>query len=255
MADLTKVDPLQAWVQTVLPTVYDDSLSYLEFLGKVKDKINELIASDLAQSTALAAFLNAYEANLAELMSGGDTSLHKHDDQYFTETEALAQLLAKVDKITGYSLIADSAITALTGGTETTLHKHAASGIVNTPAGNIAATNVQTAINELDTEKASKTQEDWITPTLLNSWAAVSIYVIQYRKNQLGNVEIRGRVTGGAAGTAVFTLPAGYRPPYTQFWVSQGNSAVSYGNVDTNGNVNLQSGGATNLNLNLTIFI
>lgn len=35
-----------------------------------------------------------------------------------------------------------------------TADKHAASAIVNTPAGNIAATTVQAAINELDTEKA-----------------------------------------------------------------------------------------------------
>jgi hypothetical protein len=32
-------------------------------------------------------------------------------------------------------------------------HAHAASGVANTPAGNIAATNVQAAINELDAEK------------------------------------------------------------------------------------------------------
>lgn len=32
-------------------------------------------------------------------------------------------------------------------------HVHAATDITNTPAGNIAATNVQTALNELDTEK------------------------------------------------------------------------------------------------------
>lgn len=34
---------------------------------------------------------------------------------------------------------------------------HPASAIVNTPAGNIAATTVQAAINELDSEKVSST--------------------------------------------------------------------------------------------------
>lgn len=35
-------------------------------------------------------------------------------------------------------------------------HGHAGTEITNTPAGNIAATNVQTALNELDTDKANK---------------------------------------------------------------------------------------------------
>jgi hypothetical protein len=40
-------------------------------------------------------------------------------------------------------------------------HVHAASAITNTPAGGIAATNVQTALNELDTEKAPKADPEF----------------------------------------------------------------------------------------------
>lgn len=53
----------------------------------------------------------------------------------------------------------------------------------------------------------------WLTPTLGNSWTALSGYVPQYRK--IGNtVMLRGSFggPGGASGTSPFTLPAGYVP-------------------------------------------
>ena len=37
------VDKLRFWCQKVLPLVYDDSLSYYEFLCKVVAKLNEMI--------------------------------------------------------------------------------------------------------------------------------------------------------------------------------------------------------------------
>ena len=59
---------------------------------------------------------------------------------------------------------------------------------------------------ELD-GKANKKQEDWITPTLLNGATGD----IQFRKNQFGRVEFRGKMTG-SQGRSVFALPTGYRP-------------------------------------------
>ncbi len=38
-----KVKPIRFWSQKVLPLVYDNSLSYYEVLGKMAQKINELI--------------------------------------------------------------------------------------------------------------------------------------------------------------------------------------------------------------------
>lgn len=38
--------PLRFWCQSVLPLVYDDSLSYYEMLCKVRDYINNIIATD-----------------------------------------------------------------------------------------------------------------------------------------------------------------------------------------------------------------
>ena len=63
------INPLQAWLQTVIPVVYDDSLSYLEFLGKVMAKMNELIASDAAQSAALQEFLATFEGDLTQTVA------------------------------------------------------------------------------------------------------------------------------------------------------------------------------------------
>lgn len=40
-----EITQLRFYVQKVLPLVYDDSLSYMELLCKVKDKLNEIINS------------------------------------------------------------------------------------------------------------------------------------------------------------------------------------------------------------------
>lgn len=40
------VKPLRYWIQMVLPLVYDDSLSYMELLGKVIDTLNQLVENN-----------------------------------------------------------------------------------------------------------------------------------------------------------------------------------------------------------------
>jgi hypothetical protein len=49
-------------------------------------------------------------------------------------------------------------------------------------------------------------------PAFLNGWVITSGYPVQFRKDPLGKVQIRGMVAGGTVGTSVFLLPAGYRP-------------------------------------------
>ena len=51
------------WCQKVLPLVYDESLSYYEFLCKVRDKLNELIKQDEVFGEAL----RQLEKELAEI--------------------------------------------------------------------------------------------------------------------------------------------------------------------------------------------
>lgn len=46
MAYMDAVSRLSYWCQTVLPAVYDDSLSYYELLCKISEKLNELITKD-----------------------------------------------------------------------------------------------------------------------------------------------------------------------------------------------------------------
>ena len=41
--NFTEVKPLRYWVQHILPLVYDDSLSYMELLGKVINILNEVV--------------------------------------------------------------------------------------------------------------------------------------------------------------------------------------------------------------------
>ena len=62
-------------------------------------------------------------------------------------------------------------------------------------------------IETLYQEKANKTKEAWITPTLTNGATGT----VQYRKNEFGDVEFKGDVTC-AAGLSAFTFPVGYRP-------------------------------------------
>ena len=133
---------------------------------------------------------------------------HAHDDAYYTEAEVDSLLITKVDKETGKSLVSDATLLDLTDGNETTLHKHNASNTPFTPTGNLSSTNVQNALAELDSEKANKVQETWITPTLLNG-ATNGAIPVRYRKDQFGVVYFEGVVT--VISGEVLLLPAGYR--------------------------------------------
>lgn len=69
-----------------------------------------------------------------------------------------AQKIATNIDLTKYGAKPAGDITTATTRIVTTTTSNVASGIANTPAGNIAATDVQNALNELDTEKAPSAQ-------------------------------------------------------------------------------------------------
>ena len=76
-------------------------------------------------------------------------------------------------------------------------------------------TSIVNAINELFNSKANKTQEAWITPTLLNGWYTIRPEEPpQYMKDSLGFVHFRGVVAKGTGATSnvAFQLPSTYRP-------------------------------------------
>ena len=96
--------------------------------------------------------------------------------------------------------------------------------------------------------KASKTQEAWITPTLINSWVGnwYSVYgVPQYFKDEFGFVHIQGSLSGGASGGVAFTMPSGYRPTFGVAFTCPGVETAS-GTVEitTNGDVRIILSGA-----------
>jgi hypothetical protein len=87
-----------------------------------------------------------------------------------------------------------------------TTDAHAASAITNTPAGNIAATTVQAAINELDTEKAAVAQTMYIGTTSVAINRASSAIVLTGITSIDGNAATATTATN-LSGTP--TLPNG----------------------------------------------
>ncbi len=73
--NFTEVKPLCFWVQHVLPLVYDDSLSYMELLGRVTKKLNDLIENNNKLPDFVAELIKEYissgaiEKVLAEVLA------------------------------------------------------------------------------------------------------------------------------------------------------------------------------------------
>jgi hypothetical protein len=82
----------------------------------------------------------------------------------------------------------------------------------------------------------------WTAVTFQNSWGNLGSgnATAAYFKDAIGIVHLKGIVTGGAAGTTMFALPAGYRPLESHQWAG---GAYTTANVfaamrlDANGNV------------------
>lgn len=75
-----------------------------------------------------------------------------------------------------------------------------ASGVVNTPAGGISATNVQAALNELDTEKLDKGEEGTWTPGQGSAVTVVGTYSSSGRYTKIGRlVTIQFMVAGSTS--------------------------------------------------------
>ena len=83
----------------------------------------------------------------------------------------------------------------------------------------------------------------WTAPTLLNSWTNTggAFSPTGYRKSAGNIVHLRGKLTAGTLtdGTALFTLPSGYRPAYTEaFRVTSDKGGVDV-NILADGNVKI----------------
>lgn len=83
----------------------------------------------------------------------------------------------------------------------------------------------------------------WLAATYAGSWATFGGFAAAYFKMPTNQVRLRGQVTGGAVGTTIFTLPAGYRPPNTEQFAVATNTGYGRVDVSNGGVVTLQSGG------------
>jgi hypothetical protein len=89
------------------------------------------------------------------------------------------------------------------------------------------------------TQNAVVTGEAWTAPVLTNAWVnyggAPASQVAGYRKMADGTVMLRGIVKSGTLAAAMFTLPAGYRPPVLEHFIGQANTATAQIQVDSAG--------------------
>jgi hypothetical protein len=78
-------------------------------------------------------------------------------------------------------------------------------------------------------------------PTFLNGWVNFggNLSTLAFRKSPDGRVWIKGQVKSGTAGTPVFQLPVGYRPPERCDWDQNGTSQATL--IDTDGTVYAQA--------------
>jgi hypothetical protein len=94
--------------------------------------------------------------------------------------------------------------------------------------------------------KDAITPEGWQSPTLLNGWTNFGSAQADagYRKLPWGDVQLRGVIKGGTmtGGTALFSLPSGYRPGANRRFVAiQGNETACRINVTPTGDVTINA--------------
>ncbi|MGO1069634.1 hypothetical protein [Lysobacter sp. CA199] len=92
-------------------------------------------------------------------------------------------------------------------------------------------TRIATAVAVADLRKGA-----WQVPTLTSPWSNYgdAFAAAGYRKDG-GRVQLRGLVKGGAGGSIVLTLPAGFRPPAQQVFIANCDAA-SPARVDVRSN-------------------
>ena len=102
---MNSIQPLRFITRAVLPLVYDESLSYYEFLCKVLDKLNIVITNSNTQSEAI----KALNAELKDFEASTDAKFLEYQanvERLFDEVEAKLNL--KEDVANKTQVIADS---------------------------------------------------------------------------------------------------------------------------------------------------
>lgn len=94
------------------------------------------------------------------------------------------------------------------------------------------------------------TEEQWITPSLTNSWVNLAGYQpFQYKRSGT-RVLVRGSINSGTGGSAAFTFPVGFRPVANNgFLASNGTTGVNFVTVNSAGTLIPAVTGITHLGL------
>jgi hypothetical protein len=107
--------------------------------------------------------------------------------------------------------------------------------------------------------KASKVQEAWIEPTLLNGYVnnAGGYANAAYFKDEFGFVHLRGRVKDGTTtnGTILFNLPVGYRPLESTMKNIVSNNSHGAAVIRSTGNIELYLLSGAILDINLSFYV
>lgn len=110
-------------------------------------------------------------------------------------------------------------------------------------------------------EAPPKVEQDWQAVTLFNGWQhydavfpGSNLSPPGYWKDSLGVVHLRGIIASGVLNAAIFSLPSGYRPEYTEIHTGMSgdsNAIYSLARIDISaaGVVLAQSGGTDYLSL------
>jgi hypothetical protein len=106
---------------------------------------------------------------------------------------------------------------------------------------------VGTIVNSTQLDlKANKAQEAWIAPTLLNGWVNYGISggaLAAFIKDDMGFVHLKGLIKDGTttAGTTIFTLPVGYRPLSSLYFLVADSNGFARLFVASNGVIAIEA--------------
>lgn len=110
--------------------------------------------------------------------------------------------------------------------------------------------------NNIQSKFIIQEKKEWIAPTLENSWVTYNTTWVKegYIKDDFGFVHLRGLIKSGTTGTAIFNLPVGYRPEFQELFAVSTGTGLGRIDIYPNGDVKMQSGGNSYLQLSGIIF-
>ena len=126
----TRVEKLRMYAHKVLPLVYDDSLSYYEYLCKVVQKVNEVIENDGEQSTTIEEFAQVLDDMQEEI----DSSLESMQGQVDTAVGNAEQATRDANASKEAADLATQAANTAAEHAEATAVKYGTPYAVNDPA-------------------------------------------------------------------------------------------------------------------------